>query len=1083
MPGSGCVALFSCVVSLFLAEASPAPVLAEGGHSAYCIVRPSDPSPLESRAAAELQSFLEQITGARLPIVSDSEPEREHEIVLGANARLAALGIDLEREQLGDEGFVIKTTGTKLVIAGGRLRGTLYGVYAFLEDRLGCRWFAPGVSRIPARPRLELPAIDERQVPALEYREVLHLSSYDLDWVMRNRLNGDRLPPASPFATERRLQFAGAMFWDLIPPDTYFEAHPEWFSLVDGKRTLVGHYKRTQLCLTNEEMIAEAILNAKKRIRENPDARIFGIFQNDGPGGWCECERCAAVEAAEGGAHSAPVLQFVDRVGKAVREERPDVRIITLAYWYTRPAPKSLKPDPGTIIWITTGKCGSHAIGDFRCEENAPVRDALRDWSRLTNNIYIWDYVVNFRQYLMPFPNLHTLGTNLQYLTENGVRGVLEQGSGTERSDLDALRCYVLAKLLWNPRYDRRTATDEFLEAYYGSAAPPIHAYLDMLEEQVKGTDFHGLHMGPFEERTGPKYLSPAVMAHAAGYFDEAERLVRNDPERLLRVKRARLSIDYTQLRAAACAAGTIPKTEATAFETWFRGSMDAFFATAKETGVEYVKESSRENSYMEAFGKLLTAGLGIRDHSADASAITPGEFLQNIPYSQYIDFDRAAPSGPLFNVSDYGAIGDGKTVNSAAIQSAIDAAHGQGGGTVWVAGGDFVSGTLELKSNVTLRIAKDAVLRASRDPSHYGPAHFIHCDNVQNVRIEGPGRIAGEGDAWWNPPRMHAPVTPPEVFTLEEAKSVHFACKRKKVPGRPSPFIRLMESSDLAVSNLVIENSPGWTLSLDRCERVQVKGVILDNNYHGENTDGIDIVGSSDVDITRCFISTGDDGIVLKNGFAGDASCAMKNIRIAQCAVRSAANCIKIGTETWSDISDVLIEDCRLFTEGIWPWAISAIAVESVDGAAVRNVTAQNITVQNVTTPLFIRLGNRNRWKDKDRAGAVEHISIRQLAATGVEFPCVISGIPGLYAKDIVLEDIEIAYRAGGEKLDISTPVPEAEDEYPEAWMFGDLPAYALYARHVDGLAVRNFRVTPRSVNEREALVFDDVQNLKMDD
>lgn len=450
---------------------------------------------------------------------------------------------------------------------------------------------------------------------------------------------------------------------------------------------------------------------------------------------------------------------------------------------------------------------------------------------------------------------------------------------------------------------------------------------------------------------------------------------------------------------------------------------------------------------------------------------------MSSIPYASYID-DAKVPEGRMFDVRDFDGVGDGKTINTAPIAKAIATAHESGGGVVRIGGGDYVSGTIHLKSNVTLYIAKDAVLRASRDSADYDPPHFIYCDGADKVSIAGPGKILGDGDAWWTPPRAVAPTTPPGVYNLKEMEAAHFAAKRKKVPNRPSPFIRLRRCTDVRIGNIIVENSPGWTIMLDHCDRVRITGVVLNNNYHGENTDGIDVVGSNDVEITRCLVSTGDDGIVLKNGFAKELSRPMANVRIANCAIRSGANCIKIGTETWSAISDVNIANCELFTDEIWPWGLAAIAIESVDGAHVRDVVAENITVRNVNTPLFIRLGNRNRWKDKDRAGALEAIAIRNLKATGIEFPCVISGIAGMPIKDVTLENIDITYREAGERLEIASPVPEVETQYPEFWMFGDLPAHGLFARHVDGLIIRGFRVTPRRENQREPIVLEDVTN-----
>ncbi len=587
-------------------------VIAEGGESDYRIVVSKSASPSELHGAEELRTFLEEICAALLPITTDEEPLGEHEIILGVNTHLEEAGIDVDTQGLGDEGFVIQTHSPHLVIVGGRKRGTMYGVYAFLEEYLGCRWFTSSVSRIPHLSRLAIGPIDDRQVPVLEYRDVFFLDARDPDWAARNRVNGTWTLP-DDYGGKVEFYPFGHSFWRLIPPDRYFESHPEWFSLVDGERTLKGRYKRTQLCLTNEEMIQQAIRTVKQWIRENPQAKIFSVSQNDGPGGWCECERCAALEEREGGAHSAPIIYFVNRIADAIADEYPDVLIDTFAYSYSRKAPNSLKPRPNVVIRLTTGACCSHEIEDEKCPENASLRAAIADWFRLTDRIYVWDYIVNFRQYLMPFPNLHTIGPNIRFLVRNGVRGLFEQGSGDVlASDMAPLKAYLTAKLLWDPDYDEERAVDEFLAGYYGDAAGMMREYLDMLRAEVKGQDYHSLHVKPFEPSRCPPYLTSQVMARATSLLERAERQVADDGELLLRVRTARLSIDYVKLAMAARVMATVDAEESgLSVEDWYRSAMERFFSTAEEAGIAHWRESSRPNSTMDELREELESAEG----------------------------------------------------------------------------------------------------------------------------------------------------------------------------------------------------------------------------------------------------------------------------------------------------------------------------------------------------------------------------------------------------------------------------------------------------------------------------------------
>lgn len=586
----------------------PALVIADGGVSEYQIVVSESASPSELHAANELQMFLEQITGARLPIVSDDKSIGAHEIILGENAHQREVAPSIALDTLGNEGFVIRTAPPHLVIAGGRPRGTMYGVYAFLEEHLGCRWFTSTVSHIPNLARLSIKAIDDRQVPALEYRETFFYDALDADWSARNRINGAMGKLDDQRGGKTAYYPFVHSFFTLIPPDEFFETHPEWFSLVDGERTLVGRFKRTQLCLTNEEMIQQAIKTVKQWIAEHPEANIISISQNDGPGGWCECEKCRAMEESQGGAHSAPIIYFVNRIAESIADEHPEIAIDTLAYSYSRPAPRDLKPLPNVIIRLTTGACASHPIADEQCDRNADLRKAIEDWFRLTDRMYIWDYTVNFHQYLLPFPNLHTLAPNIRFFANHGVRGVFEQGSGdAAHSDMAPLKAYVMAKLLWNPDYDEKQAIAEFLNGYFGPSGEPIGRYLAAMEDALDDHAYMWTHVSPFERDTLPLYLSPEVLATASAAFDEAEQLTAGDPELLRRVQVARLSLDYVELEFAARVTSLAAHgANAEALNTWYRDVMNAFFMSAKDLGIDYMRETGRPNSSMEEYRAIL---------------------------------------------------------------------------------------------------------------------------------------------------------------------------------------------------------------------------------------------------------------------------------------------------------------------------------------------------------------------------------------------------------------------------------------------------------------------------------------------
>jgi hypothetical protein len=309
--------------------------LVENGKSNYSIVIAPDASPSERHGAEDLQKFLEEMSGARLPITS--EPQLRM-VLVGNSPALETLNLRISFADLGTEGFTLKTSGPHVVIAGGRVRGSMYGVYAFLE-KLGCRWFTPEVSRIPKTRTITVAPLDETQKPAFEYRETFFSEALDRDWAARNKTNGSFQHLDAAVGGKVQYYPFVHSFDQLLPPSRYFNQHPEYFSLIDGQRRAQGG----QLCLTNPEVLRLGIESVEQWIAANPEATIISVSQNDRYG-YCECDNCRRVEQEEGGAHSGPLLRYVNALAEQIEKKHPDKLIDTLAYQYTEDPPAVTRP-------------------------------------------------------------------------------------------------------------------------------------------------------------------------------------------------------------------------------------------------------------------------------------------------------------------------------------------------------------------------------------------------------------------------------------------------------------------------------------------------------------------------------------------------------------------------------------------------------------------------------------------------------------------------------------------------------------------------------------------------------------------
>ena len=561
------------------------------------IVLPANPLPPVRYAARELARCLASIFGAA-PVLAQ-EP--------------AGFFIRLDTSATGLPGgaFAWEVSGSGIRLCAGTAQGIVYGAYGLLEA-MGCRFLARDCE-LMAKPPVSLPEGRHEEAPAFAVRELFWREAMDGDFAVKLRLNSARSSITPEQGGKAMFYNFSHTFNQLVPVEKYFDTHPEYFSMVEGRRLR----ERTQLCLTNPEVLRLCVEGVKKWARENPDCDIFSVAMND----WyqpCCCPACAAVDAEEG-SQAGTMIRFVNAVAEEVEKELPRAKIHTFAYLYCRKPPRLVRPRHNVIVRLCSIECCfAHPIEQCGCEtggidvqygasrpfrgdrkqESSFLRD-LKGWSEICENLFIWDYTTNYANYLQPFPNLGVLRENLRMFRRYGVRGVLEQGnfSRGRSSALAQLKIYLLGKLLWDPDLPEEELTREFVAGYYGPAAAPMLEYAALWRSACGEED----HASIYDPPTAA-YLTDERLQAAAALLDQALALAGEGVYRE-RVDREALSVRYARLARLPMDA---PGRDA---------QIDAFAADVRRLGVtELFERKNLEESF---------AAMKQSRYAADRSKVT----------------------------------------------------------------------------------------------------------------------------------------------------------------------------------------------------------------------------------------------------------------------------------------------------------------------------------------------------------------------------------------------------------------------------------------------------------------------------
>ncbi|HOD48569.1 MAG TPA: DUF4838 domain-containing protein [Candidatus Hydrogenedentes bacterium] len=513
-------------------------------------------APAEQKHAAEVFLKYWKITTGHDATISP-KPEKRVNVWIGRSVIPEELLIDLKTEGLGPDGFILDTlrepagekgsaalqTDRHLLALGGK-RGIVYAIYHFFEEYMGVRWLAPGVLHVPEHAPPALPEVRARIVPCFEYRYTDYAENAD-DPDFRE---AHKLLQKNEFGA-----FAHTAY-DLVPPEKFYAEHPEYYSLVDAQRRAPASIDwrdpreirqhpelQGQLCFSNPQVAAAIAAELRARIKENPEPKIWSVSQMDW-GNYCECDGCQAIDQREG-THAGALLTCVNRVARALKSEFPEHRIETLAYQWSRRPPRQLAPEPNVIVRLCTAECDfARPLTYPKFQENVAFQSDIAKWAELTNNLYIWDYAANLWNFQLPHPNVQVIQPNMQFFKERGAIGVFEQGCPAPGGEFAELRQYLVAKCLWQPDADGRALASEFIDLFYGPAAPGIKEYLALMSQAVLDSE---VPMTCFD--TGA-WMDFEVLTKAQDIFKKASEAVGDQEPYKQRLGLAYVPVQYASL-------------------------------------------------------------------------------------------------------------------------------------------------------------------------------------------------------------------------------------------------------------------------------------------------------------------------------------------------------------------------------------------------------------------------------------------------------------------------------------------------------------------------------------------------------
>lgn len=724
--------LFCCLMSASCSKKETKDLLLfDNATSEYAIVTVKDATKTERKAAMVLQQQLKKITGFEFPLKTENADTyfKGKNIYIGNTRSASKFKVNIQ-----NDGFLLATDAQSVYIIGGKGQGTLYGVYEFLEKYLQCNKYDAEAAFIPELKQISLKAnIYDLQIPQFSYREAYFPAAFNDEFLEWNKLH----------RFEDLWGLWGHTYFKLVPPETYFKSHPEYFSLVNNKR------QPLQLCLSNKDVLNISVAYLKEQMKKKPWAEYWSVSANDDIG-FCTCDLCTKADAEEG-SHAGSLIRFVN----AIASQFPEAKFTTLAYQFTSKAPK--KTRPAKNVYIMLSSIDAYRTKPLLTEPSAaPFRNDLYAWKSVTNNIIIWDYTTQFTNYLAPFPDVTHEKPNISLFAANNAKGVFMQGSENTYSDFAELKSYVVSKLLWNPNLDADSLIQKFCKDYYKQAAPYVLQYLskryNALQLSKKPLDIYG---NPINDYNG--YLSPSLIDEYSQILDKAEAAVEENAAVYKRVVRLRLPLEYTVLQ-----------------QSKFFGHEKFGFRTVNDNGDVTVKSNwpVRIEKFVSA---MKTAGV----NGLVEGGITPDEYLQQWKNIFKTPFKpNKASESTVTLVNPFAAEYPSKKE-----RTLIDAVPGYTDFSYnWLLfyGKDMIA-TIDMGKTISVKAVETNFL--------FDPRHWIFKPQSISIEVSSDGKIFTQAAQITNKPDEEdfAVTITPYQFKLNGVNARYIRVTAKNLPALPS--------------------------------------------------------------------------------------------------------------------------------------------------------------------------------------------------------------------------------------------------------------------------------------------------------